>query len=543
MKIRHLFAGVLAALFAIAPAASADSFDESKKLRRAVTLDGILQHERKLQRIADAHQGNRAAATIGYEASVEYVADTLDEAGYRVRIKPFDFPTWEENSTPILEQTSPNQVSYVAGTQADDDNPAVDFITFAFASSGSVEAPVVPTNDIVIPSPAADTSTSGCEPEDYPAETEGAISLIQRGTCPFVQKLDQALQAGAVGVILFNEGDSPGRTNVIARGAVPYYPIPAVGADFGLGQELFDLYEAGENPTVNMVVDAGTIARRQDNVIASSRQGNRSKRVVVGGHLDSVPAGPGINDNGSGVSSILEIAEQIAKLKDKGKGKGKKKPAIKNQLQFAFWGAEEAGLIGSDQYVAQLTDEEREDIMLNLNFDMLASPNFARLVYDGNTDETPPPPGGSPPGSGAIERVFLDYFEDKGLPTQPTAFDGRSDYGPFIAQGIPAGGLFSGAEDPKTAEQVDLFGGLIDEQLDPCYHEVCDTYETVTRFPPGLDALDGNGLVSLDQMSDAAAHTTWHYARRSLSKKATRNNVPNRLRAYRLDYKGPVGQN
>jgi Zn-dependent M28 family amino/carboxypeptidase len=543
MKIRHLFAGVLAALFAIAPAASADSFDESKKLRRAVTLDGILQHERKLQRIADAHQGNRAAATIGYEASVEYVADTLDEAGYRVRIKPFDFPTWEENSTPILEQTSPNQVSYVAGTQADDDNPAVDFITFAFASSGSVEAPVVPTNDIVIPSPAADTSTSGCEPEDYPAETEGAISLIQRGTCPFVQKLDQALQAGAVGVILFNEGDSPGRTNVIARGAVPYYPIPAVGADFGLGQELFDLYEAGENPTVNMVVDAGTIARRQDNVIASSRQGNRSKRVVVGGHLDSVPAGPGINDNGSGVSSILEIAEQIAKL-DKGKGKGKKKqPAIKNQLQFAFWGAEEAGLIGSDQYVAQLTDEEREDIMLNLNFDMLASPNFARLVYDGNTDETPPPPGGSPPGSGAIERVFLDYFEDKGLPTQPTAFDGRSDYGPFIAQGIPAGGLFSGAEDPKTAEQVDLFGGLIDEQLDPCYHEVCDTYETVTRFPPGLDALDGNGLVSLDQMSDAAAHTTWHYARRSLSKKATRNNVPNRLRAYRLDYKGPVGQN
>jgi Zn-dependent M28 family amino/carboxypeptidase len=543
MKIRHLFAGVLAALFAIAPAASADSFDESKKLRRAVTLDGILQHERKLQRIADAHQGNRAAATIGYEASVEYVADTLDEAGYRVRIKPFDFPTWEENSTPILEQTSPNQVSYVAGTQADDDDPAVDFITFAFASSGSVEAPVVPTNDIVIPSPAADTSTSGCEPEDYPAETEGAISLIQRGTCPFVQKLDQALQAGAVGVILFNEGDSPGRTNVIARGAVPYYPIPAVGADFGLGQELFDLYEAGENPTVNMVVDAGTIARRQDNVIASSRQGNRSKRVVVGGHLDSVPAGPGINDNGSGVSSILEIAEQIAKL-DKRKGKGKKKqPAIKNQLQFAFWGAEEAGLIGSDQYVAQLTDEEREDIMLNLNFDMLASPNFARLVYDGNTDETPPPPGGSPPGSGAIERVFLDYFEDKGLPTQPTAFDGRSDYGPFIAQGIPAGGLFSGAEDPKTAEQVDLFGGLIDEQLDPCYHEVCDTYETVTMFPPGLDALDGNGLVSLDQLSDAAAHTTWHYARRSLSKKATRNNVPNRLRAYRLDYKGPVGQN
>ena len=176
MKIRHLLTGTvvaLLALLAIVPAASASSFDKSKKLRRAVTLEGILQHERKLQRIADAHQGNRAAATIGYDASAEYVADRLDEAGYRVRFKPFDFPTWQENSTPVLEQTSPNMVTYVAGTQADDDNPAVDFITFVFSASGDVEAPVVPTNDIVIPSPAADTSNSGCEPEDFPAGDRG----------------------------------------------------------------------------------------------------------------------------------------------------------------------------------------------------------------------------------------------------------------------------------------------------------------------------------------------------------------------------------
>jgi Zn-dependent M28 family amino/carboxypeptidase len=215
-------------------------------------------------------------------------------------------------------------------------------------------------------------------------------------------------------------------------------------------------------------------------VIADSRTGDPDNVVVVGGHLDSVPAGPGINDNGSGVSAILEIAEEISELKVK--------PT--NQLRFAFWGAEEAGLIGSSQYVAQLTAAEREDILLNLNFDMLASPNFARLVYDGNTDETPPPEGGAPPGSDVIEQRFLDYFESQGLPTQPTPFDGRSDYGPFIAQGIPAGGLFSGAEDPKTAEQVALFGGVEDEQLDPCYHEECDTYESVTLFPPGLPELE-----------------------------------------------------
>ena len=534
MKIRHLLAGTVAALvalLAIVPAASASSFDKSKKLRRAVTLEGILEHERKLQRIADAHQGNRAAATIGYEASAEYVAERLDEAGYRVRFKPFDFPTWEENSLPELEQTSPNMVTYTPGTQADDDNPAVDFITFQFAPSGDVEAPVVPTNDIVIPSPAANTSTSGCEPEDYPAETVGAISLIQRGTCAFTQKLDLAVDAGAVGVILFNEGDSPERTNVIARGAEPYYPIPAVGADFGLGDELNTLYENGDDPTVHMVLDTNTIARRQDNVIASSKGGDRDNKVVVGAHLDSVEAGPGINDNGSGTSTLIEIAEEMAELGLK----------PKNQLRFAFWGAEEAGLIGSGQYVDQLTDEEREQILLNLNFDMLASPNFVRFVYDGNTDETDPPPGGAPAGSDKIERVFLNYFEDKGLETEPTAFDGRSDYGPFIAQGIPAGGLFSGAEVHKTAEQVATYGGVADQQYDPCYHDVCDTYEGVTVFPPGLPTLEGNGLVSLDQLSDAAAHNTWHFARKAnaLGKKATRNNVPNRTRPYRLQYAGP----
>ena len=459
------------------------------------------------------------------------MADKLDEAGYRVRFKPFDFPTWRENATPVPAQTSPGSVSYVAGTQADDDDPAVDFITFVFSGSGDVEAAVIPTNDIVIPSPAADTSTSGCEPEDFPAETDGNISLIQRGTCPFVQKLENAVEAGAVGVILFNEGDSPGRTNVIARGGEPYYPIPAVGASFELGNELFQLYESGDDPTVHMVVDAETVPRRQDNVIATSKRGNKNKRIVVGGHLDSVPEGPGINDNGSGVSAILETAEQMAKLKLK----------PKNQIQFAFWGAEEAGLIGSDQYVAQLSDEERERIALNLNFDMLGSPNFVRYVYDGSTNETEPPPGGAPPGSAQIERVFLNYFAKKGLETDPTAFDGRSDYGPFIAQGIPAGGLFSGAEDPKTAEQVATYGGVEGEQLDPCYHEACDTYQSMTVFPPGLPALEGNGLIVLDQFSDAVAHSSWHFARKAkpLSKKALRADRPNRLRAYRLQFRGP----
>jgi Zn-dependent M28 family amino/carboxypeptidase len=533
MRIRHLaVVGALLALFVAAPLAEAQSTNTAK-LRNAVTLEGMLEHEQKFQQIADVHQGNRAAATVGYEASVAYVKRRLEDAGYRVRLEPFDYPTWEENSPPLMEQVSPNAKTYVPGRNPeDDDNPAVDFITFEFSASGDVTAAVIPTNDIVIPPAAApDGNTSGCESTDFPAETAGNISLIQRGTCPFVQKLANAEEAGAVGVILFNEGNPglPGRENVIARSAEPHYPIPAVGASFAVGQELYDLFTSGQSPTVHLVVDATTHPRVQHNVVADSTRGDPENVVVVGGHLDSVPAGPGINDNGSGVSAILEMAEEISELNMK----------PRNQLRFAFWGAEEAGLIGSSQYVAQLTAAEREDILLNLNFDMLASPNFARYVYDGNTDETPPPEGGAPPGSDVIEQVFLDYFDSQGLPTQPTPFDGRSDYGPFIAQGIPAGGLFSGAEDPKTAEQVALFGGVEGEQLDPCYHEECDTYESMTLFPPGLPELEGNGLVSFDQMSDAVAHASWHFAsaKNPLGAAATTASAK-QLQAYDLKFKG-----
>ena len=529
-QIRHLaLLGMTAVLALSATPALAGSVDKTEKLRNAVKLDGILEHERKLQRIADAHQGNRAAGTIGYDVSAEYVADRLDEAGYRVRFKPFDFPTWRENATPEMERLEPTPRTYVPGGPEDDDSAAVDFITFEFSSSGSVEAEVIPTNDIVIPPGAeANSNTSGCQSTDFPAETEGNIALIQRGECTFVEKLDNAREAGAVGVILFNEGQA-GRQNALFRSAEPYYPLPAVVASFEVGEELYNAAQGGTPAVVRLVTDAETVARRQDNVIASSKQGDPENVVVVGGHLDSVPEGPGINDNGSGVSTILEIAEEIDELNLK----------PRNKLRFAFWGAEESGLIGSDQYVAQLSDSEREDVLLNLNFDMLASPNFVRFVYDGNTDETPPPEGGAPPGSDVIEAEFLKYFDAQGLPTEPTAFDGRSDYGPFIAQGIPAGGLFSGAEEPKTAEQQATYGGVVGEQLDPCYHEECDTYESVTMFPPGLPTLDGNGLTSLDQLSDGATHATWHFARKGNPLDDAKEATSKRPQPYRLRYKGP----
>ena len=161
-----------------------------------------------------------------------------------------------------------------------------------------------------------------------------------------------------------------------------------------------------------------------------------------------------------------------------------------NQVRFIWFGAEEAGLVGSQYYVDQLTKRETKDIAVMLNFDMVGSPNAGWFVYDGDASDTP---STGSTGSGVVEDVFVDYFDSIGRVTKPTAFDGRSDYDAFVAVGIPAGGLFTGAEDPKEAEEVAIWGGTAGEPYDPCYHAACDTFDNVN-------------LTALDEMSDALAH-------------------------------------
>jgi Zn-dependent M28 family amino/carboxypeptidase len=182
-----------------------------------------------------------------------------------------------------------------------------------------------------------------------------------------------------------------------------------------------------------------------------------------------------------------------------------------------WYGAEEIGLVGSTKYVESLSQEEKDDILVMLNFDMIGSPNFARYVYDG--DGTLGPEG--PTGSGFVEDVFVDYFASQGLFNEPTAFDGRSDYGPFIADGIPAGGLFTGAEAPKTAAQVAQYGGIAGAQLDPCYHAACDTFAGTGSGPDAT--APGLGLVALDQMSDAAAHAVLFFSKTKVDVRNTPN--------------------
>lgn len=220
------------------------------------------------------------------------------------------------------------------------------------------------------------------------------------------------------------------------------------------------------------------------NLIADWPGGDTSDTLMVGGHLDSVSAGPGINDNGSGSAADLEVALAVAETGYQ--------PA--RHLRFAWWGAEEAGLRGSTAYVNSLTAAQRAQITGYLNFDMIGSPNPGYFLYDGDdSDNTGSGPG--PDGSAAIEAVFEEYYAGIGVATRGTDFDGRSDYGPFIAVGIPAGGIFSGAEERKTAAQVQLWGGTR-AAFDACYHRSCDTTTNISS-------------VALDRNADAIAYAVW----------------------------------
>jgi Zn-dependent M28 family amino/carboxypeptidase len=234
--------------------------------------------------------------------------------------------------------------------------------------------------------------------------------------------------------VIFNEGQpanpptQPEDRTVTLQGTLgaPGITIPVVGTSYAIGAELVERTRAGA-VTVHVFTQTISETRTTLNVIGDYKGGgDKTQTIVVGSHLDSVTEGPGINDNGSGTATDLETAIQVAKLGLK----------PRRALRFAFWGAEENNLLGSQYYVDHLGDAVG-DIYANLNFDMLGSPNYVRFVYDGDGSDTPT---AGPAGSGQIEAVFNNYFAGQGLATDPTAFDGRSDYGPFIGVGIPAGG-------------------------------------------------------------------------------------------------------
>ncbi|MFB4194281.1 M28 family metallopeptidase [Streptomyces carpaticus] len=208
------------------------------------------------------------------------------------------------------------------------------------------------------------------------------------------------------------------------------------------------------------------------NLIAEWPYAATDEVLMAGAHLDSVRAGAGINDNGSGSAAILEVALAVAEA-DLRPGK---------QLRFGWWGAEELGLVGSRAHVAGLSAAERERFSAYLNFDMIGSPNAGYFVYDDDA---------------AIEALFSDWFAERGIVTEPAVeARNRSDHAPFLSAGITVGGLFTGAGYTMTAAQAAQWGGTAGLPFDPCYHRVCDTLANLDE-------------TALDLNTDALAYAIW----------------------------------
>ncbi|MFB2584234.1 M28 family peptidase [Herbiconiux liukaitaii] len=442
---------------AIGAGAPAFAVVDPAELEGRVTVGNVYAHLEAFQAIADENDGNRAIGTSGYDASGAYIEEVLTAAGYTPVRQEF------QATSQVIDAFSLT----LLGTTQDLDTVDGDRIPM----EGTTSTPDAGIVDAELVAPATAT---GCSAEEWgDVDATGKVAVVSRGICSFTEKDLAAAEAGALAVLVYNNEEGP--LNGTLGEQQPEF-IPAVGLTQAEGQAVVAALAEGPE-TVDLQLQETTTSIDTFNIIAETPTGDATNTVMVGAHLDSVPEGAGINDNGSGSAAILETAVQLAASGE-----------LNNQVRFAWWGAEEVGLVGSTYYVEDLAanaPEELEEIATYLNFDMVASPNYVISVYDAD-QSTYEAPVEVPEGSVATEAAFTDYFDAKGQPWIDTAFDGRSDYDPFITYDVPASGLFTGADDVKTAEQVALFGGTEGIIQDPNYHTAGDDITNVNQEALGI---------------------------------------------------------
>jgi Zn-dependent M28 family amino/carboxypeptidase len=395
--------------------------------------------------------GPRVAGTPAELAAAAYIAAEMESYGLDVEFQYFDIIYFEELSPPSLEQVSPKPTVYQVDT---------DFATMDYSGSGDVTALVQPTVDIMIPpSDVANTSTSGCEPDDFAGFTPGNIALIQRGTCYYSVKAMNAQNAGAAGVIIFNEGNPPEPDRIpLMYGTLggPGINIPVQSASFALGEELYNLTLAG-NVEVRMFVETITEPRTSQNVIGTL-EGTHPKQgiVYIGGHYDSVSGVVGANDDASGVAATLEAARVLST-------KGHRTKAT---LKFLAFGAEEIGLDGSYWYVDENYDEVTTMGIGMVNLDMIAVGDVLQI---GNV--------------GLSSSKLRDYAAEKAeawdLTWEFFTAGANSDHYYFEVVGVPVAFL---TQDP-----------------DPYYHTPADSLDKIQ-----IATLETNGELATAAMYDWA---------------------------------------
>jgi hypothetical protein len=430
--------------------------DTPSKLLPCIKTNDLWNHMKKFQAIADANPSpadghpSRNSGEPGYKASADYVAQVMTDAGYNVAIQQYTFTYYAYTGIPTFSQTSPTPHDYVLG---DEWGPG--------QSTGSVTGGTVqPAGGIVLPPTPTPSSASGCSASDFSGFVPGRIALIQRGTCFFGVKVQNAQAAGASGVIIFNEGNTnPDRTGLLVgslsdAAGNPIIPtIPVAFTTFAVGQSLYNQAQQSA-PVMSLSIPAIVKPNTPDyNVIAESKGGDKNHVVVVDAHLDAI-YGAGMLDNASGSATILDIAQKMKNVNPL------------NKLRFIWFGGEELGLLGSSYYVNNLTSTELSHIGYDLDADVTATPNYTIGVLD---------PGAPDLFNGTVSSTFpirffqasmvareqaIAYFDSLGKNHElfsPVGTDAFS----FNTVGIPASGLLTGQDCCKNQHEVDLFGGYL----------------------------------------------------------------------------------
>lgn len=413
-----LSAGLLTAATLATDPLTADKVEADIKTDK---LQNVLWN---LNKIARDHDGNRAFGLPGYNASLDFVLERMQTRFGK------HFDTYVQPFTHLFATTFD-----ISLTGPDGEDVRVATLQY---NNPTPEEGV--TGELVAV-PIDDERGSGCFEDQWEGiDVEGKVALIKRGACAISDKLRFAKDLGAVGAVLIHNvpGDQITAATLSAENYGLIAPVGVVTQEQGL--EWHEAVVAGESLEVTLVVDAIAEDRETWQIISETKEGDPNNVVMLGAHLDSVQEAPGVNDDGSGTAALLEIAGSVKKYK-----------GFKNKIRFAWWGAEESGLVGSRYYVANLAEEEKDKIRFYFNYDMIGSPNpFYHVYSDDDADKT----GG---------QILIDYISEKGFPAEYAPFGTSSDYVAFVEAGIPSSGIFTGAGAPQ----------------DECYHIYCDDIDNI----------------------------------------------------------------
>ncbi|CAF1242153.1 unnamed protein product [Didymodactylos carnosus] len=466
----------------------------ANRLVASITVDQMMSHLNALQRIADTTGGTRAIHTEGFHGTLDYITQYLtNNTDLKVQRQDFNWSTFDLISDPTFSSSiSGTSKNYTWGV-------GKDFYQLMYSGNSSTSS--TSARVTIVPN-------FGCNPSDWNVPNiDGTVALVAAGGGCLYRIKTQLAPRNLGGLLIYNLG-TPNNLFAVASSVNPNTTFPVISVSHSVGMQLMNAAnDTLTNTTVTIQLAAEKEERPVGNICADTRTGDPTQTILIGGHSDSVPAGAGINDNGSGSAAIIVLATNIARLFHNSVDQ-----VYKYRVRFCWWGAEEVGLRGAEYHrdMARNTEtvgERISDYLVNLNYDMLASPNYMFGIYNGSSAPNNTP-ANAIPGSIRLTELFRDWFISQSLPWTYTDFSGRSDYGPFLETGIVASGLFSGAEDRKSKIERDYYdrvlgstlGGIAETAYDSCYHLSCDTVQNINQF-------------ALQRMTQAAAYVLEYLGR------------------------------